>query len=116
LISALAGSLFLGPSPLITSRPEGTKRNMSGTLGTQYVEARLWQDPFEALELAGVTAPRRQNVDVVISENPKPPLKGAVSVPNDHDIQQLARQIDDRYKGWNPEVTGYDDIKIPLSK
>lgn len=115
LISALAGSLFVGPSPLITSRPEGTKRNMSGTLGTQDVEARLWQDPFEALELAGVTAPRRQDVDVVVSENPRLTLKGTVSLPDDHDIKQLTRQIDVRYKGWNPEVTGYQ-TKILLSK
>ena len=116
LISALAGSLFLGPSPLITSRPEGTKRNMSGTLGTQDVEARLWQDPFEALELAGVTASRAQNVDIVVRESPKLTLKGTVSIPYDHDIKQLTRQIEVRYQGWNPEETGYDDINIPLSK
>jgi len=116
LISALAGSLFLGPSPLITSRPEGTKRNMSGTLGTQDVEARLWQDPFEALDLAGVTASRAQDVDTAVSESPKRILKGTVSIPYDHDIKQLTRQIEVRYQGWNPEVTGYDNVKIPLSK
>jgi len=106
LISALAGSLFLGPSPLITSRPEGTKRNMSGTLGTQDVEARLWQDPFEALELAGVTASRAQDVDIVVSENPNLTLKGTVSTPYDHDVKQLMQQIDVHYQKWNPDVTG----------
>ena len=45
---------------------------MSGTLGTQDVEARLWQDPFEALDLAGVTASRAQDVDIVVRESPKP--------------------------------------------
>jgi hypothetical protein len=115
LISALTGSLFLGPSPLITSRPEGIKRKMSGTLGTQDVEARLWQDPFEALELAGVTASRAQDVDVAVRDNPKLTLKGTVSIPYDHDIKQLTAQIEARYQGWNPEVTGYE-AKIPLSK
>src|SRR4029453_1993486 len=115
LISALAGSLFLGPSPLITSRPEGTKRNMAGTLGTQDVEARLWQDPFEALELAGVTTLRAQDVNVLVSKNPELTLKGTVSIPYEHDIKQLMRQIDVRYQGWNPEVTGVK-AEIPLSK
>jgi hypothetical protein len=88
---------------------------MRGTLGTQDVEARLWQDPFEALELAGVTAPRAQDVDVVVCENPKLTFKGTVSIPYDHDIKQLTRQIEVRYQGWNPEVTGYEP-KISFSK
>lgn len=115
LISALAGSLFLGPSPLITSRPEGTKRNMTGTLGTQDVEARLWQDPFEALELAGVTTSRAQDVNVFVGKNPELTLKGTVSIPYDHDIKQLTRQIEVRYEGWNPEITGYEP-KISFNK
>ena len=93
LISALAGSLFLGPSALITSRPEGAKRKMTGTLGTQDVEARLWQDPFEALELAGVTSERKQDVDVVLSEAPKLTWKATASVDAGHEIEQLAVRL-----------------------
>src|SRR5437016_9978014 len=116
LISALAGSLFLGPSALIPSRPEGTKRNMSGTLGTQDVEARLWQDPFEALELAGVTAQRKQDVDVVVPGPLKLTWKATALVGDDHDIEQLARQINAHYLGWNPEATGYPKRTITLNK
>jgi hypothetical protein len=116
LISALAGSLFLGPSALITSRPEGAKRKMTGTLGTQDVEARLWQDPFEALELAGVTSERKQDVDVVVTEPPRLTWKATASVDAGHEIEQLARQIDVHYLDWNPEATGYDKHTIPLNK
>jgi hypothetical protein len=116
LISALAGSLFLGPSSLITSRPEGAKRNMTGTLGTQDVEARLWQDPFEALELAGVTSQRKQDVDVVVSGPLKLTGKATASVGDDHDIGQLARQIDAHYQVWNPKATAYDKQTIALNK
>ena len=79
---------------------------MSGALGRQDVEARLWQDPFEALDLAGVTAPRAQDVDIVVCENPNLTLKGAVTTPYDHDIKQLIQQIDVHYEKWNPDVTG----------
>jgi prepilin signal peptidase PulO-like enzyme (type II secretory pathway) len=117
LISALAGSLFLGPSPLIPSRPEGTKRNMTGTLGTQDVEARLWQDPFEALELAGVTAAqRKQDVDVAVPGRLKLTWKATASVADDHDIEQLARQINAHYLDWNPKATGYPNPTIALNK
>lgn len=112
LISALAGSLFLGPSGLIPSRPEGAKRKMAGTLGTQDVEARLWQDPFEALELAGVASERKKDVDVVHSEAPKSTWKATAPVDAGHEIEQLAQQIDARYEGWNPEATD----TIPLNK
>jgi hypothetical protein len=116
LISALAGTLFLGPSGLIPSRPEGTKRNMTGTLGTQDVEARLWQDPFEALELAGVTAQRKQDVDVAVPGALKLTWKATASVGDDHGIEQLARQINAHYLGWNPEATGYPERTIALTK
>ena len=116
LISALAGSLFLGPSALITSRPEGAKRKMTGTLGTQDVEARLWQDPFEALELAGVTSERKQDVNVVLSGAPELTWKATASVDAGHEIEQLALQIDAHYLDWNPEATGYPKLTIALNK
>jgi len=117
LITALAGSLFLGPTPLIPSRPEGAKRMMTGTLGTQDVEARLWQDPFEALELAGVTrAQRRQDVDVVVTQPQKFTQKTTVPVGDNHDIGQLTRQIKKHYQDWNPEATGYPNPTIALNK
>jgi hypothetical protein len=117
LISALAGTLFLGPSPLIPSRPEGTKRNMTGTLGTQDVEARLWQDPFEALELAGVTdTERKEDLDVVVTGPSKLTWKATASGVDDHEIEQLAGQIELRYRKGNPEATGYPKPEIALDK
>ncbi len=83
LVAALAGGVsLLPPGPLNSSRPETKSPVESILIGDQMVEARLWQDPFAAVQghlrstggggggsgnaqktagaAAAVTAPRRQ--------------------------------------------------------
>ena len=51
LLVALAGNLLWLQSPLTSSRPAETAPHEGALLGDQKADARLWQDPFEAVEL-----------------------------------------------------------------
>src|SRR5437870_790844 len=50
LVAAVAGGLYLVPSPLRSSRPSEKESLERTSLGDQVVQARLWQDPLEATE------------------------------------------------------------------
>jgi len=102
LITALAGGILWLPTALIPARPEETKHNLPGEIGTQDVEARLWQDPFEALEIAGI--PGKPNTGAAIE-----------SSRASHDITQLSTQIDERFTRWNPKAADVDG-RIPLNQ
>jgi hypothetical protein len=51
LLLAVAGNLLWLQSPLTSSRPPETARFDSAVLGDQAVDSRLWQDPFDAVNL-----------------------------------------------------------------
>lgn len=71
LLLALAGNLLWLQSPLRSSRPAETARNDGVRLGEQLVDARLWQDPFEAVQIfvkAAKSAEGRPPPDAELSE------------------------------------------------
>src|SRR6266496_5028987 len=48
-LTAVTGSLVWAYSPLRSSRPGDKPEHERAAIGDQGVEARLWQDPFEAI-------------------------------------------------------------------
>jgi hypothetical protein len=80
LIAAIASNLFWATPVLKSSRPQ-SKSAEQRTLGKQDVDARLWQDPFQAI---GPHALKSTNV---------------VSNQGAHTVADLARQIEERLPG-----------------
>lgn len=50
LMAAIGGGVLFWPGPLKSSRPESGAEGLTNSFGDQTVQARLWQDPFEAIE------------------------------------------------------------------
>lgn len=51
LVAAVTGGVWFSQNPLVSSRPvQGTEIIIEKTMGDERVSARLWQDPFEAVE------------------------------------------------------------------
>lgn len=62
LMIALTGGLFLGQDPFHESRPDQMQSNSLSSSGIQDVDARLWQDPFEAVH-------RHKSCETVMQDN-----------------------------------------------
>jgi len=50
LAAAIGGGVVFWPAPLKSSRPGGNAKIQTASVGDQTVQARLWQDPFEAIQ------------------------------------------------------------------
>ncbi len=88
LLLALAGNLLWLQSPLHSSRPAETARDDGVRLGEQLADARLWQDPFEAVsrflkanKSESDRLPPYANLDAQIKRRWKPEQPNLVLLP-----------------------------------
>ena len=93
LVAAGGGTFFWSQRALESSRPSTPQRVMLTGLGEEDVQARLWQDPFDALN-------RHLQVVASLSKGTEADQQGEVSEPvrarppdAPHGIEQIADQI-----------------------
>lgn len=109
-VALIVASLFLhSQAPLKGGRPPETDKSKYQSLAEQNVDARLWQDPFAAVEKYR-------------AENEKPPTKNEscaeleLQNPQDksnaHSMECLANQINKRAKSTNS--TGHEQKKVNI--
>ncbi len=96
LIAAVTGGVWFYQNPLISSRPvQGTEIKIEKTMEDERVSARLWQDPFEAVETHVKSEESRRSARTPQSKYPHShslslvATEVATSVPTPRDIQIL---------------------------
>jgi hypothetical protein len=89
LIAALASNLLWLHSPLKSARPAEEARIQTASLGDQTAEARLWQDPFEAVSLhrgkagtGGLSSPGGTDLNGVVDQIRRPSNHGTNLIPS----------------------------------
>jgi hypothetical protein len=85
LLAAAIAGFALTPNPLSSVRPARTTKEIRSLIGDQDVEARLWQDPFEALDK------RNESAEAA-------PSSGK---PDHHALSDFVTQIDRATKDGN---------------